>query len=135
MYWDMSVILLFVLFGLVFVLINIGLSRLLTWFFNIQRRDPRKHTSYECGENPVGDARVRFNSRFYLVALIFLLFDVEVIFVLPIAVIYKQYSLVAFLELGIFLLMLLVGLAYAWVNNDLDWVKPKPRFTRSDVTP
>lgn len=133
MYWDMSVILLFVIFGFLFVLFNIGLSRVLTWFLNIQRKDPRKHTSYECGENPVGDAHVRFNARFYLVALVFLLFDVEVIFVLPIAVVYKQYSLVAFLELGIFLLMLLVGLIYAWVNKDLDWIKPKPRFTRSDV--
>jgi NADH-quinone oxidoreductase subunit A len=134
MLWEYGTIMLFIVFGLAFVVVNILLSRLLTWFFNIQKRDPRKHTTYECGEDPVGDARVRFNPRFYIVALVFLIFDVEVIFILPIAVYFQQNVALAMAGGGLFLFLLLAGLVYDWSHGDLDWVKPKPRFTRSDVS-
>lgn len=133
MLWEYATILMFVVFGLAFVVVNILLSRIATWFFNIQKRDPRKHTTYECGEDPVGDARVRFNPRFYIVALVFLIFDVEVIFILPIAVYFQQNIALSMIGGGIFLFLLLAGLVYDWCEGDLDWVKPKPRFTRSDV--
>lgn len=135
MLWDLSVIFVFMVFGFVFVLLNIMISRVLTWLFNINKPDLRKLTSYECGENPVGDARVRFNSRFYLVALVFLIFDVEAVFLVPIAVIYGQNTALALAGASVFLGLLILGLIYDWVNEDLDWVKPKPRFTRSDVQP
>ncbi|MFB6346924.1 MAG: NADH-quinone oxidoreductase subunit A [bacterium] len=127
---DLAIVFMFVAFGLVFVVINILLGRLLTWMFNIGKDDPRKHSSYECGESPIGDARVRFNPRFYLIALVFLIFDLEAIFLLPIAVIFKGNAAVAFAEVGIFLGILLIGLAYVWYNQDLDWVKPQPRFQK-----
>lgn len=128
MFSELAVVLLFVVFGLIFVVINIMLSRILTWVFSIGRDDPRKGIAYECGEDPIGDARIRFNARFYIVALVFLIFDVEALFLIPIAVVFKQYALVAFLGAGFFIGLLVLGLAYDWVKGDLDWVKPKPRF-------
>lgn len=133
MLWEYAAIFLFILFGLLFVVVNIVASRVATWFFNIQKRDPRKHTTYECGEDPVGDARVRFNPRFYIVALVFLIFDVEVALVLPLAVIFSQTVSMTFAAMGVFLGLLFLGLIYDWAQGDLDWVKPKPRFSRSDI--
>jgi len=133
MLWEYATIFMFILFGLLFVIVNICVSRFATWFLNIQKRDPRKHTTYECGEDPVGDARVRFNPRFYIVALVFLIFDVEVALVLPIAVIFSETVAAAFAAMGLFLGLLLLGLIYDWAQGDLDWVKPRPRFSRSDI--
>ncbi len=135
MFSDLAIVFMFVGFGLIFVVVSIMISRLVTWLLNIQRPDPRKGTSYECGENPIGNARIRFNPRFYLVALIFLIFDVEVVFLLPLAVIFKQHAVVTFLEVALFVGILIVGLAYVWYHNDLDWVKPKPRFGPKGETP
>lgn len=129
---EYGIVLLFVVFGLAFVVINIWLSRLITWFFNIKQRDPRKHTSYECGEQPIGDSRIRFNSRFYLVALVFLIFDVETIFLIPIAVVFGEHMLIAAIGASIFVGMLILGLVYDWAKGDLDWVKPKPRFSAKE---
>jgi len=128
MYSDLAIVFMFVFFGLLFVVVNILLSRALTWLLNINKPDARKRSSYECGESPIGDARLRFNPRFYLVALVFLIFDVEAVFLLPIAVIFKQHALAAFAAAGIFVSLLILGLAYDWQKGDLDWVKPKPRF-------
>lgn len=131
---DLAVIFMFVVFGLVFVVINILLSRMLTWMFNIGHDDPRKHTAYECGESPIGDARIRFNPRFYLVALVFLIFDVEAVFLVPIAVVYSQNAAIAAAGAGIFVSLLVLGLAYDWANGDLDWVKPQPRFQKGETS-
>jgi NADH-quinone oxidoreductase subunit A len=128
MFSDLAIILMFVVFGLLFVVVNILISRALTWLLNINKPDARKRTAYECGESPIGDARLRFNPRFYLVALVFLVFDVEALLLLPIAVVFKQYALVAFAAGGLFVSLLILGLAYDWQKGDLDWVKPKPRF-------
>lgn len=132
MFSDFAILLMFVVFGLLFVVVNILLSRFLSWILDIRREDPRKRTSYECGENPIGDARLRFNPRFYLVALVFLIFDVEAIFLLPIAVVFKQHALAAVLGAGFFLGLLVIGLVYDWANGDLDWVKPRPRFATEE---
>ncbi len=87
-----------------------------------------KLTTYECGESPIGSSWIRFNNRFYIIALAFLLFDVEVVFILPCAVVFRQHagSLTGwfiFGEILFFVLILIVGLAYMWVKKDLDWVK------------
>ena len=96
---------------------------------------PEKLTSYECGEETVGSAWVPFNSRFYVIALIFLLFDVEMIFVLPWATVFgsheaakidNRWGWLSLAEMFIFLGILILGLAYVWVKGDLDWIKPKP---------
>ena len=89
--------------------------------------------SYECGEVPEGSAWVKFNVRFYVIALIFIIFDVEVIFLFPWAVIFQELSanglgLLAFVEMFIFVLILVVGFAYVWVKGDLDWVKMKVKY-------
>lgn len=96
---------------------------------------PEKLTSYECGEETVGSAWVPFNSRFYVIALIFLLFDVEMIFVLPWATVFgskeaakidNRWGWLSLAEMFIFLGILILGLVYVWVKGDLDWIKPKP---------
>ena len=91
-----------------------------------------KLSSYECGEVPEGSAWVKFNVRFYIIALIFLIFDVEVIFLFPWSVVFKQltidgYGFLAFIEMFIFVSILIVGFAYVWVKGDLDWVKMNVR--------
>ena len=75
-------------------------------------------------------AWLQFNIRFYVIALIFLIFDVEVVFMFPWAVVFKELGLLALIEMGIFLFILVIGLAYVWVKSDLDWVKRKVRYGR-----
>lgn len=87
-----------------------------------------KLTSYECGEPPTGGAWINFNIRFYLIALIFVIFDVEIAFIYPVATVFKQWvnngrGLFALAEIGVFIGILFVGLAYVWVKGDLDWLK------------
>jgi len=86
---------------------------------------PEKYTTYECGEEPVGSAWIQFNIRFYVIALIFIIFDVEVVFLLPWAVVFRKLGMFAFVEGLIFLAILAVGLAYVWRKGDLAWVKPE----------
>ena len=97
--------------------------------------NPEKLTSYECGEETVGSAWMPFNSRFYVIALIFLLFDVEMVFILPWATVFGNNDLIkadhrwgwfSLAEMFIFLGILILGLVYVWVKGDLDWIKPKP---------
>ena len=91
-----------------------------------------KQLSYECGEDPVGTAWLRFNIRFYVVALVFVLFDVEMALIYPVAVIYKGLTeagagygpaVIVFGELFFFLAVLFLGLIYIWQKGDLGWVK------------
>ena len=87
-----------------------------------------KLISYECGEIPEGSAWVQFNIRFYVIALIFLIFDVEIVFLFPWAVVYQELGLLAFIEAFIFVLILVVGFVYVWAKGDLDWVKMNVRY-------
>jgi NADH-quinone oxidoreductase subunit A len=103
---------------------------IMAWLIRPSRAYPSKLTTYECGEDPVGDTRVRFNIRFYVVALIFLIFDVEVVFLFPWALVYKELGWFAFIEMLVFLAILFVGYAYVWRKGDLDWDKPAPRIPR-----
>ncbi len=92
--------------------------------------NPDKLATYECGEESEGSAWVQFNIRFYVVALIFLIFDVEVVFLFPWAVVFNDLGLLAFVEMAIFLVILLIGLAYVWKRSDLDWVKYNVKYGR-----
>ncbi len=122
---NFATVLIFVLVGLAFAGLALGVAKIL----RPRNPSPAKMTTYECGELPVGSAWVRFNVRFYLIALFFLIFDVEVIFLFPWAVVFKQLfpvpglGALVFWEMIIFLGILSLGLAYIWVKGDLDWVK------------
>lgn len=88
----------------------------------------QKLTTYECGEPPTGSAWINFNIRFYLIALIFVIFDVEVAFVYPVATVFRHFvengqGLLVFSELLVFVGILFLGLVYVWVKRDLEWIK------------
>lgn len=128
-------ILLFLIGGVLFVLAALLVSRVI----RPNRPNPEKLATYESGEEPQGTALIQFNIRFYILALIFLLFEVEIIFLFPWATILAKEDLMiqtegdwgtyAFVEMLIFIIILALGLAYAWVNGHLDWVKPEPKPT------
>lgn len=112
-------VLIFLVVGCLFVILNLTISRLLhTKIFSGEKVIP-----YECGEDPIGDTRIKFNTRFYVIALIFLIFDVEVVFLLPWAVVYRDIGILAFVEMLVFIAILLVGLAYVWAKGDLEWIR------------
>ena len=87
-----------------------------------------KSMIYECGEKPIGQAWFNFNPRFYLIALVFVIFEVEIAFMFPVASVYKSFiekgqGLLAFGEIFVFVAILAVGLVYVWAMGDLEWVK------------
>lgn len=116
---DFATVLVFIVLGAVTVALMLGISRLL----RPRNPTPVKLDTYECGEIPVGSSWVQFNIRFYVVALIFLIFDVEVALLYPWAVVFQKLGLLAFVEAFIFIVILLAGLAYLWKEGDLDWVR------------
>ena len=122
---NFATVLIFVLVGLVFAGIALGAAKLL----RPSNPSPSKMSTYECGEVPSGSSWIRFNVRFYLIALFFLIFDVEIVFLFPWAVVFKQLfpipelGALVFWEMVIFLGILTMGLVYIWVKGDLDWVK------------
>jgi len=127
MYINFGVPLALTIIAVGFVAVMFGIQRLLA------PRNPydRKLTPYECGEPPTGPAWINFNVRFYVIALIFVVFEVEVAFVYPIAAVYLDWvrsgrRLYALSEILIFLLILFVGLVYVWVKHDLEWIKKVP---------
>jgi NADH-quinone oxidoreductase subunit A len=111
---------LFILTAALFVVVAIFVARLL----RPKRPTYEKLTTYECGENPEGSPWVKFNIRFYVVALIFLIFDVEVVLLLPWALVFKELGIVGYLIGAIFLILLGVGMAYEWKKGDLEWARP-----------
>ena len=112
----------------VFVAVAIGflVVNLLVWkVIRPSRYSEEKLTTYECGENPTGSAWIQFNIRFYVFALIFVVFDVEAVFLLPWATVFREIGLVAYLEGLVFIAILVVALAYVWRKGDLAWVRPE----------
>jgi NADH-quinone oxidoreductase subunit A len=104
--------------------------------------NPEKLTSYECGEEPTGSAWLPFNSRFYVIALIFLLFDVEMMFIFPwatvfgskeIAAVDSRWTVLSLIEMFVFVGILIMGLVYVWVKGDLEWIKASPVVPKVDV--
>ena len=92
------------------------------WVLAPRQESPQKNITYESGVLPFGQAWAQFNVRYYLFALIFVVFDVEVIYLYPWAVVFRQLGPVAFVEMLAFLLILLIGLVYAWRKGALEWV-------------
>jgi NADH-quinone oxidoreductase subunit A len=129
---DFGYILLFVLGGILAFLLVLFTSRLL----RPHRPNVEKMSTYESGEEPSGNANVQFNPRFYVIALIFVLFEAELLFLFPWATVFDNPALnlatdgawrwFALIEMAIFVGMLALGLGYAWVFGYLDWVKQSP---------
>jgi NADH-quinone oxidoreductase subunit A len=121
-------VLVFLGVGVLFVAVSLIMSSLV----RPKKYSKEKYLPYECGEDAQGSPWIQFNIRFYVFALIFIIFDVEVIFLLPWAVVFKQFvsnglGLLAFMEGLIFIAILVVGLAYVWAKGDLQWVRPEER--------
>jgi NADH-quinone oxidoreductase subunit A len=93
----------------------------LSWLLGKRTRSPLKDTPYESGMAPVGSARERFSVKFYLVGMIFILFDIEAVFLYPWAVVYRQLKLFGFFEMAIFIALVMGGFFYIWRKGALDW--------------
>ena len=109
---------------LVFLAIAIGLGVVLILaaaVIAVRNPDPEKVSAYECGFNAFDDARMKFDVRFYLVAILFIIFDLEVAFLFPWAVAFKDLTAVGFWSMMIFLAVLTVGFAYEWKKGALEW--------------
>ncbi|MGM0585435.1 MAG: NADH-quinone oxidoreductase subunit A [Pseudomonadota bacterium] len=99
--------------GLVFILAAVVLA--------VRHPDPEKISAYECGFNPYDDARMKFDVRFYLVAILFIIFDLEVAFLFPWAVAFQDIGLFGFWSMMVFLAVLTIGFAYEWKKGALEW--------------
>ncbi|MFY0599521.1 MAG: NADH-quinone oxidoreductase subunit A [Cyclobacteriaceae bacterium] len=126
-------VLLFLVGGVGFVLVTLLAGKIL----RPSRPNEEKNTTYESGEEPVGSAWNVFNVRFYIIALIFLLFETELVFLFPWAIVFGDKEMIestsgiwgkfSLIETFIFIGILALGLAYVWANGMLEWVKPDPK--------
>jgi NADH-quinone oxidoreductase subunit A len=125
---DFSSVFMFLAVGILFVAVTLLLARL------VRPAEPSvvKMGNYECGEEPIGSSWITFNVRFYVIALIFVIFDVEVVFLFPWAMVFKSIGWVAFWDVLVFIVVLLVGFAYVWNMGDLDWVKDLGNLAESE---
>lgn len=98
-----------------------GITVFLSHIIGRKRPTPEKLSPYECGIPAKGDARGRFLNRFYIIAVLFIVFDIEVVFLYPWAVVYKSLRIFGLIEMFIFILILLIGYIYAWRKGGLEW--------------
>ena len=111
------IVVIFISLGILLPIIALSIGRLL----RPNKPNATKTATYESGNIPVGDSQIRFNIRYYLFALMFVIFDVETAFLYPWAVAYDKLGLFALIEMFIFVLLLIVGLIYAWKKKVLKW--------------
>ena len=124
MLFDFANVLVFMILAAAFVGVNLLIGRLL----RPANPQARKLSTYECGEPATGSAWVNFNIRFYIIALIFIIFEVEIAFIFPVATTFRRWveegqGLFALAEIALFVGILFMGLIYAWAKGDLEWVK------------
>ncbi len=108
----------------IFALIALGLpivGLLFAWLLRPKKPNPVKNATYECGLETIGSTWVQFKAQYYLFALIFVVFDVEAVFVFPWAVAYRKLALYGLVEMVLFIAILVAGLAYAWRKGALEW--------------
>jgi len=96
---------------------------LLSWWVGVKRPNKTKLSPYECGSPPVGDARGTITVSFYLIGMLFILFDVEAVFLYPWAVVYKSLRWSGFIEMTLYIAILLAGYIYIWKKGALDWTR------------
>lgn len=109
---------------LLFILVGIGVGvvpQVLGFILGPNKPDAQKNSPYECGFEAFEDARIKFDVRYYLVAILFILFDLEIAFLFPWAAAYQEIGLVGFWSVMIFLGILVVGFVYEWKKGALDW--------------
>nr|WKT05785.1 subunit 3 of NADH-plastoquinone oxidoreductase [Entransia fimbriata] len=111
----------FVYFFSILLLIPVGAFTISNWL-SLSSRSAEKKTTYESGIEPMGEAWIQFNIRYYMFALIFVVFDVETLFLYPWAIVFESVGIWAFLEVCIFLMVLIIGLIYAWRKGALEWL-------------
>ena len=119
---NFGVILVFMIVAVLFVIFAITFARILS----PHKPSKEKLSTYECGENTIGKTWMKFNIRIYVIALIFIIFDVEIVFLFPWSVVFKEMGMIAFIEMAIFLVVLIFGFIYVLAKGDLYWDKPKP---------
>lgn len=113
-------------FGVLFILFNCAVAFALTtvvlsWIVSAKAPSALKYTPYESGMTPIGDANIRFDVKFYLFSLLFILFDIEAIFLFPWATSFTQLGLIGLVEVIVFMLILFLGIVYAWRRKALEW--------------
>ncbi|MGQ9633440.1 MAG: NADH-quinone oxidoreductase subunit A [Bryobacteraceae bacterium] len=120
------------------ILVQIGIAMAVaggmlagSYLLGLRVRNPVKELPYECGIVPTGSARERFSVKFYLVAMVFILFDIEAVFLYPWAVVYRELRLFAFFEMLIFVALILSGFFYIWKKGALDWSSMSSNKDRS----
>ena len=130
MYNDYIPVIVFTVMAIALIIVPLIIQHLISPRHN---KGNDKLMSYECGEVPVGSAWVKFNIRFYIIALVFIIFDVEVVFLFPWAAVYQSFiasgnGLLVLIEMLLFVIILTIGFAYVWIKGDLDWVKMKLKY-------
>ncbi|MCF6248825.1 MAG: NADH-quinone oxidoreductase subunit A [Desulfobacula sp.] len=124
MLFNYALVMAFIFLGCLFIFACLTVGR----FVRPSVKHPEKTTIYECGERPIGEAWFNFNPRFYILALIFIVFDVEISITIPVVVVLKQWISqgrggIAVVEILFFLFFIALALAYVWKNNDIHWQK------------
>jgi len=122
--FEFSIIFVFIALGIGFVFIALVLGSLI----RPRRIEHKRNETYECGETPVGIGWYNFNPRFYMLALVFLIFDVEVVVTFPVIAVLRGWAqagngVLAFIEILIFIIILVTGLIFLWARGDLEWIK------------
>lgn len=110
----------FLLIASVIPILTFSISKILTPVSN-NNKGPEKLTSYESGIEPMGDAWIQFQIRYYMFALVFVIFDIETVFLYPWAMSFNELGLSAFIEALVFIFILVIGLVYAWRKGALEW--------------
>jgi NADH-quinone oxidoreductase subunit A len=108
----------------IFLAVSVGLAVLIIALSTLlvrRRPTPQKLMPYECGMDPIGTARKRFSVKFFVIAMLFIIFDIEAVFLYPWAVIFKELRLFGLIEMAVFVAVLVIGLAYVWRKGALEW--------------
>ena len=111
----------FIVVGLLVGVVTVSIGGVMSRIVGVQRPDPEKLSPYECGFEAFEDARMKFDVRYYLVAILFILFDLEIAFLFPWAVVLREIGLFGFLAMVVFLGILIVGFIYEWMKGALEW--------------
>ena len=109
-----------ILFLIIALILSVGFI-VINFLFSPKKPDPEKLSAYECGFEPFNDSRMEFDVRFYLVAILFIIFDLEIAFLFPWAISLGKIGLLGFISMMIFLLILTIGFIYDWKKGALEW--------------
>lgn len=136
MQFDFALVLAFMVAAVGFALGNLVIGSLI----RPRLPSPDKASIYECGERPIGSAWFNFNPRFYLIALVFVIFEVEIALTIPVALVFRRWvhgnqGLTALVEILAFVGILFAGLVWIWARRDLEWVRPKKPSPTSEGAP